>query len=363
MTPVRSRRDARDFLMLPESLYRDEPNWCPPLWAADAALLDRERHPFHAHAEVEYFLAPGAGRVAAILNHAHNDFHRERIGFFGFFDCVDDPAVAGGLLSAAEEWLRARGCTAVRGPCNFSTNETCGQLVDGFDTPPYILTTWHPPYTARRIEAAGYRGVKDLLGYQLHKAHSHEERFNRVAELIRRRLNVRLRPMKVRRFHEEIQIIHDVYNSGWERNWGFVPMTGPEIEWMARDLKPLVLPHLCTVAEVDGRPIGFALAIPDVNRIIKEIGGRLWPLGWRRLLSGIKAIDTCRVVALGSRPEFQATGLGALFYLNLLDKAPAGGVPGGELSWILEDNVPMNKAAVEMGARFSKRWRIYERAL
>jgi GNAT superfamily N-acetyltransferase len=299
--------------------------------------------------------------VAAIVNHAHDRHWGGRDGFFGFFDCEDDPVAAAGLLSAAELWLAARGRALARGPMNFSTNETCGQLVEGFETPPYVLTTWHPPYTARLLEGAGYRGVKELLGYMLHKDMVRTEKLRRVARIVERRTGVTIRNLDLARFDEELEVVQRIYNEGWSDHWGFVPMTEAEVRKMAADLRPVLLPYITFVAEVAGRPVGFALAIPEINRILRRIRGRLFPLGWLELLAGVKKLDTCRIVALGMLPEYQRAGLGTLFYLRLMEDGPGNGIDSGELSWVLEDNALMNRAAVEMGGRLYKRWRIYEK--
>jgi GNAT superfamily N-acetyltransferase len=367
ITPVRSRAERRTFLELPAALYGGVPAWVPPIWAQEARLLDRARHPFHRHAEVEYFLAlrDGApvGRIAAIVNRAHNEFRNDAIGFFGFFDCADDATVAAELTGAAEAWLRARGRSAARGPYNFSPNETCGLLVEGFDDPPYVMTPYHPPYVARLLEGAGYRGVKDLLGYMLREETLNREKLGRVAQIAERRSGVVIRPIDVGRFDQELAAVRAIYNHGWADHWGFVPMTPEEFAGMAADLKPLVRPFLCFIAEVGGKPVGFALAIPEINRLVKKCGGRLFPFGWLTLLWGLRSLDTCRIVALGMLPEYQRLGLGALLYLRLMQDGPANGYHSAELSWILEDNAPMNRAAVEMGGRLYKRWRIYEKEL
>lgn len=364
---VLTRSDRKTFLKLPAALYRDVPQWIPPLWRAEAELLDRARHPFHRHAEVEYFLAHRegvpVGRIAAIVNRAHNEHHLDRAGFFGFLDCVDDASILRGLLGAAEGWLRDRRRNCARGPFNFSPNETCGLLVEGFDDPPYVLTPYHPAYLHRRMEAVGYAGVKDLLGYMLRDENLARDKLRRVAAIAERRTGVTLRSIDPNRLGEEMEAVREIYNTGWKRHWGFVPMTEAEFEKMAHDLKPLVLPWICWIAEADGRPVGFALAIPDINRIVQKIGGRLFPFGWLRLLIGLKRIDTCRIVALGLLPEHQRSGIGTLFYLKLMEDGPAHGLHSAELSWVLEDNTLMNRAIVEMGGQLYKRWRIYEKAL
>ncbi len=357
----------RPFIDLAWKTNAGDPNWVPPLRMAVEPLLDRRKHPFHRHAEVAYFLAErggeAVGRVAAIVNRAHNDYHGDTVGFFGFFESVDDPAVAGALLDAAAGWLRARGRTVMRGPMNFSTNEECGLLVDGFDSPPTIMMTHNPRFYGALLEGAGMEKARDLLAYWIPGGRV-PERLVRGAERIARRDRVRVRTLRMDRLDEEIRIIERVYNAAWNRNWGFVPMTAAEFAAMAKDLKPVADPDLCLIAEVDGEAVGFSLALPDLNQALKHLpDGRLFPFGLLKLLWHKRKIDVARLITLGFTPEYQKAGLGTLLYLKTFETGIRKGYRGAEASWILEDNWEMRRAIERIGAYVVKTYRIYDRAL
>lgn len=365
--PVAGRRDRRRFLMLPWRIYEDDPAWVPPLLTERKTLLDRRKHPFHEHADVEYFLARRdgdiVGRIAAIVNHRHNEFHDERTGFFGFFESVDDPAVASALLATAEDWVARRGMDRIRGPMNFSTNEECGLLVDGFDRPPTVMMTHARPYYGRLIESAGYEKGKDLLAYRIDDPDP-PERLVRGVERIRRRQGLTLRPMDMRNFRDEVARVQEVYNTAWERNWGFVPMTDAEFRHMAKELKPVVNPELCLIAEnEEGEPVGFVLALPDFNMALKRINGRLLPFGLLKLLWHSRKIDALRVITLGLNPGYRRKGVDAMMYLEIFRRGTAEGFRTAECSWILEDNWDMRRALERMGARADKTYRIYDKPL
>lgn len=363
---VEGRRDLRRFLRLPWSIYAGDPHWVPPLLVEQRKLLDRERHPFHEHADVEYFLARRGdrvvGRIAAIVNHRHIDFHEEKVGFFGFFECEDDPASARALLGAAEDWLRQRGMRAARGPMNFSTNEECGLLVDGFDTPPMIMMTHNPPYYRRLLESAGYGKAKDLLAYYL-VDDGVPARLVRGVERVQKRAGAVIRPLRMKRLEQEIEIIRDIYNSAWERNWGFVPMTDAEFDEMARQLKQIVNPEICLIAEVDGAPVGFALALPDFNQAVRHADGRLLPLGLFKVLWHARRIDAARVITLGVKPSHRRLGLDAMMMLRIWQKGTASGYHRGECSWILEDNWDMRRIMERLGGVVYKTYRIVEKPI
>lgn len=364
--PVRGRRDLGRFLRLPWRIYQRDSAWVPPLLVDQKTLLNRDKHPFHQHADVEYFLAwrgdDLVGRIAAIVNHRHVEFHDERTGFFGFFESVHDPAVGVALLGAAEAWVAARRMERIRGPMNLSTNEECGLLVAGFEDPPLVMMAHHPPYYADLLEAAGYAKAKDLLAYWLDDS-TPPERLVRGVARVEARLGVRVRPLELRRFREEVARIQEVYNSAWERNWGFVPMTDAEFAHLARDLRPVVEPSLCVIAETDAEPVGFALALPDYNQALSRIDGRLFPLGLFKLLWYRRKIDRARVLTLGLKPGYRRTGLDAVLYLRLFQAGARTGYHRGECSWILEDNWDMRRGLERMGARVHKTYRIYEKAL
>jgi len=332
-------------------------------------LLDRRKNPFFAHAEAEYFLAERpaigvVGRIAAIHNRAHNGFHQDRVGFFGFFECVNNQAVANALFEAAALWLRVRGLDTMRGPASFSTNEECGLLVEGFDTPPTVLNPHNPTYYPQLVESAGFAKAKDLLQY---RSISPElpERLNQAAYKVRERLRVTLRPIDMRRFQKEIEVVKVLYNGAWERNWGFVPLTDAEMDSIAEQFKSILIPELFVFAERDGEPMGLAIAVPDMNVALKtNRSGRLFP-GIIRILWRwkVKKIDRLRIVLLGVLKEYRGTGAAEMLYHWIWTRGTAIGFRWGEAGWVLEDNAPMNKGLEFMGFEPYKRLRLYDRAL
>ena len=359
----------REFLHLPWRIYADDPVWVPPLLADQKSALDPKRHPFHEHAEVEHFLARRdgrvVGRVSAIVNRLHNEFHDERTGFFGLFESVDDAGVARALLDTAEAWLRARGMTVARGPMNLSTNDELfspGVLIDGFERPPVLMMGHNPPYYARLIEAAGYGKSKDLYSYWL-EAGVTPANLSAGLERLAKRYGVTIRPIELSRFAEEVRLLEEIYNSAWERNWGFVPMTPAEFAHMARQLKPIVDPGLALVAEVKGEPVGFGVGLPDYNQALKHLNGRLFPFGIFKLLWHRRRIDAVRVLTLGLKPPFRRMGIDALICLRMIENAQPKGRARGEMSWILEDNTMMRRAAENMGGFICKTYRVYEKPL
>lgn len=364
--PVESRRDADLFDALPHRLYAGDPHWTPPL-RADERDLWSPSHPFWGHARAQRFVAFRAGapvgRIAAIHNARHREFHRDGAGFWGFFDVADDADGARALLEHAEDWLRRLGCDVARGPCNPSTNETAGLLVEGHHDAPAVEMTYHPPHVRRLVETAGYRGVMDLLAWRLEADRLRFDRFERVVERLRERRRIVIRPVNLRDYDAEVERVLDLYNRAWERNWGFVPMTPQEFRHAARRFRPLLRPHLNFVAEHEGRPVGFAMAVPDIAPALRANRGRLLPFGWVPLARIILRPSHIRVVALGVLPEARAWGVGPMLYLEYFRRGIAAGIRSAEVGWILETNAPMNKPIAEMGGRLVKRYRIYERPL
>jgi GNAT superfamily N-acetyltransferase len=366
---IRSAGEPKDFTRfvdLPFHLYRNDPCWVPPLKSDVRLLFDRAKNPFFQHAEVEPFLAwrdgRVVGRITAIDNRAHNEFHEDKVGFFGFFECEDDPEAAQALFDRAEQWVAARGKDRLRGPMNFSTNDDCGSLVDGFDTPPAIMMPHNPPYHARLYEGARFVKEKDLLAYWL--GHDNPpERIVRGAELIRKRKSIVTRSMDMKKFDSEVDLIRLIYNSAWEKNWGFIPMTQAEIEHMAKQLKPVVDPEMVVFAEVRGEPIGFVLGLPDFNVALKHMGGSLFPFGIFAMLYWQRKIHHCRVLTLGVKPGYRASGVDTLLYYEMFLRGHKQGYPGGEFSWVLEDNLAMRKPLESMGATAYKTYRVYDRVV
>jgi GNAT superfamily N-acetyltransferase len=371
--PVRTRRDLRAFISFPYRLHARDPIWVPPLRRDVATLLSRRRNPFFDHAEAEYFLAERqgkvVGRIAAIANRLHNEFHHDRVGFFGFFESVDDPEVAQALLDATADWLRARGLDTLRGPTSFSTNDEAGLLVDGFATPPTVLMPHNPQYYLPLLERAGLAKARDLLVYQggsMTAAVPTPERLQRGVELIRRRMGLEVRPLRLRDFAAEVDRIKQLYNRSWERNWGFVPMTDHEIDHLAKQFRPVVVPELAPILERNGEPIGFALALPDLNVVLRRHrNGRFLPAALDLLwsLRRLPRIGRLRILLLGVLPEFRGKGLDALLYHWIWEHGNRLGIHWGEAGWILEDNAAMNASLLKMGFTVYKTYRMFERPL
>ena len=371
--PVEGARQLRQFIDVPWQVYdrRAHPQWVPPLRLMVREALDTRRNRFYARADRALWVALRSGRpvgrIAAIENRAHNDFHGDRVGFFGFFEALDDQEAATALVDTAAEWLRARGLTALRGPVSPSTNHECGLLVRGFEAHPTFMTSWNPQYYPALLEGAGLAGVKDLLGYFVPMDDPRfvlPARFESHARRARARQRLTFRDLDMRRWKQEVALCWDVYNGAWEANWGFVPMARDEFEQMADGLKHIVSPRLAFAAEIDGEPAGVCLAVPDYNELLKRIpSGRLLPTGLVKILLGRRRLRTARVMMLGVKPQFRGTGIFALFTHELYRRGRESGVIGGEASWILEDNELMNRPLRALGLEEYRRWRIYEKPL
>jgi GNAT superfamily N-acetyltransferase len=337
-----------------------------------AALLSRRKNPFFEHAEAEYFLAERAGkvvgRIAAISNRLHNETHADRVGFFGFFETVNDQAVADALLAAAADWCRARGHDRLRGPASFSVNDECGLLVDGFESAPTLMMPHNPRYYVDLLERAGFTKAKDLLVWQggsEDRYHPVPERLARGTELIRRRQGITLRGLDMKHFDAEVEQIKRIYNAAWEKNWGFVPMTDRELDHLAEQFKPIVVPEIVPFAVKDGQVIGFGIVLPDLNEVFRHSrSGRLLPL-LPRLLWKVKTrrYKRARILLLGILPEYQGKGIDAMLYHWIWTRCGELGITWGEAGWILEDNPAMNAGLEKMTFRVYKTYRLYDRPL
>jgi hypothetical protein len=360
---VDNKGALKHFIELPYRLYRNDPHWVPPLRIAVKELLDKAKHPFYANAETELFLAlregKVVGRVAAILDQAHNRFHEEKAGFFGFFESENDPAVASALLTAARKWVSGKGAEFLRGPVNPSTNYECGMLIDGFDSDPMVMMTYNPRYYPTLMEQTGLRKAMDLLAY-LSNANTIEMRkIDRVADKVLKS-GITVRPINMKDFDAEVDRVWEVYDSAWARNWGFIPMTREEFKAQGKEMKMILKPELVLIGEVGDRVVGFALALPDVNQAMKRANGNLFPTGLLKILYYQRLIKSVRVLALGVVEEYRPSGLAAGFYATLVRNARKLGFGDCEMSWILEDNVLMNRSLEVMGAKRYKTYRIYE---
>jgi GNAT superfamily N-acetyltransferase len=369
---ARTRRDIKRFIDLPYRLHARDPVWVPPLRRDVALLLSRTKNPFFEHAEAEYLIAERngevVGRIAAISNRLHNETHDDKVGFFGFFESVDDQAVANALLNAAADWCRSRGHNVLRGPASFSVNDECGLLVDGFETPPTLMMPHNPRYYVPLLERAGFAKAKDLWVYQGGSEEGYipvPERLARGTELIRQRQGITLRSLNMRNFEGEVERIKELYNAAWEKNWGFVPMTEHEIDHLAEQFKPVVIPELVPIAEKDGKLIGFGIALPDLNVVFRRHrSGRLFPMIVDLLLSlKLKRIRRARILLLGIHPEYRGKGIDAMLYHWIWTKSGERRIYWGEAGWILEDNPAMNAGLEKMTFRVYKTYRLYDRAI
>jgi hypothetical protein len=367
---VEGKRDLMTFIKLPNELYKREKNHIPYLISDRKNFLDKKKNPFFEHSRAAYYLAykngKAVGRIAAIVNDLHNEYHNEKVGFFGFFDCIDDFETASALLSAAENFVRKEGMQIIRGPMNFSTNDEIGLLVDGFESDPVFMMTWNPPYYIELFKKLGLEKVEDVFAYYVDDSKPPSDRIKRIVEKIKSRRRVTIRKINMNDFDKELELVREIYNKAWSRNWGFVPMTPAEFRHIAEDFKKLVDPDLVFLAFIDDKPAGFSLAMPDYNAVFKKMNGRLFPFGLfkflyytkvKRLMAGV------RLITMGIVHDFQKIGLDMVFFVETFVEGPKRGYHWGELSWILERNTLMNKAATAMGARVYKTYRIYDKAL
>jgi len=376
ISPVRSESELMTFIRFPWEVYRGDPYWVPPLISERRSFLDRARSPFFQHARAEYFLARRGekvvGTIAAFTNDLYNQFQQVNTGFFGFFEVLDDPQAAAALLATAETWARQAGHATILGPAQFSTNDEVGLLVDGFQDAPRMLMTYNPPRYMGYLDTAGYKTAMNLWAYSLAIAdfvRNKPEKLERIAAKVLDRGNLRVRHIDMKRFDHEVEFVKKIYNTSWERNWGFVPMTGPEFDRLAEQLEPLIDPELVIVVECEGEPVGFGLTLPDMNEPLRLAYPRpstpealtmlkmLWHWKVRR------RHDWLRVIALGVLPEFRGKGVDGLMYLETAKAAVPKGYKYAEMSWILENNEMMNRAIRSLGGRVYKTYRVYEKGL
>lgn len=363
---VVTRKEKSQFFKLPWRLYRNDPNWIPPLRQNQLELLNYKSHPYYDHNEIQTFLAlrdgEPVGRVAAITNSVHCERYKERRGFFGFFESEDDQRIADALFDAVKQWFSQRDVHAIRGPMNPSMNYECGLLIDGFDTPPTFMMTYNHPYYAALIENCGFEKVEDMYAFWGHidMISGLDKKLDFVIEECKRRFDLKLRPMDRSRFREEVRMFLDIYNRSLVGTWGFAPMSEGEVDHMASSLKHLIVPEMTTVAEADGQVIGATFGLLDYNPRIKQIDGRLFPFGFIKLLRNKKAIKRVRIIAANVIPEYQKWGVGLVLLNRVLPDALAWGIEEGEFSWVLESNHLSFKTLKRSGAKITKQYRLYD---
>ncbi len=364
--PVRTWRERSQFLQLPWDLHRRDPNWIPPLRTNQKEMVGFKHHPFYNDAQGQAFLAlqggRAVGRVHAILNHAHNRYHKENRGFFGFFESIDDAGVATALFEAVRQWFATKGITQVRGPVNPSLNYECGLLIDGFDSPPMFGMTYNPPYYPLLIEASGFAKVEDLFAFWGHveMLDKLDKKLAFIVEECQRRFDIKLRRFNTRQFNREVRMFLDIYNQSLQGTWGFVPLSEGEIEHIGSSMKHLIVPEMTTVAEIEGRPVGAQFGLLDYNPRIKQSDGRLFPFGFIRLLWNRRGIKRVRLISTNVIPEYQKWGLGLVIAARLVPEVRAWGIEEAEFSWVLESNKLSYGTLKRGGAKITKTYRLYD---
>lgn len=368
---VTNEVDKMKFIKFPWKIYKNYPNWVPPLIFDVKNNLDSRKNPFYQHSRIELFLAYHGseivGRIAGIINDNHNKFHEDKVGFWGYFDCMNDNNVSSALFDAVKEFLLSKGMDTMRGPINLSTNDELGLLVDSFDKMPFILTLYNPEYYIKLVEDYGFVKAKDLYAYQLTddiiNNKKQMDKLERVSNIVLKRENLSIRKINFSNFNDEVETLLSVYNNAWEKNWGFVPMTKDEFFHVAKMLKTVADPDYIYIAEHKGKPVGFSLTLPDFNLIFKKINGKLFPFGAIKILTGRKKINRIRVFAMGIVREFQKKGTEAVFIRDTISNGIKKGVSECEISWVLEDNIPMVQTAENLGAKRYKTYRLYDKKI
>ncbi len=365
---VQNKKDLRRFMDFPYRLYSGDKNYVPELRIIQKETLNKKKNPFFKHADADYFIALNndgkvVGRIGAITNQVYVDHWKENYGFFGFFDSEDDKEIVKALFDTAIEWLKERGVKGFYGPVNPSTNDTCGTLIDGFDTPPYFMMTHNKNYYDKLLLDYGLQKKMDLISYSLFEEKI-PERMIRLSESIEKRLEsqgITIRKADFKNIKDEVPKLRYIYNKAWEDNWGFMPMTVEEFDMLVKELKFITSPELVYIVEDKGEPVAFSVSLPDVNEILIKIrNGRLFPFNFLKLIRFKKKVTRMRVLTLGIIEKYRKTGIDACLYIKTTKGGAGMGYHKGEASWILETNVAMNRALETMNGDPYKKFRIYK---
>ena len=359
---VKDKRDLLRFIEFPLALYRDEPLYTPQL-TNDLKVHFSPKNPFFKDADVEFFLAVKdgkiAGRIAAILNHLHISYQKENTGFFGFFESIDDPDVAKALLDTVSQYLKEKGMTVMRGPMNFSTNEECGFMIEGFEEASMLMIPYNFPYYNRLMKDCGLAKAKDLHAYIISVEEALPDKILRVAAIAEKR-GITVRQVTKDNFMTAMRSFREVYNAAWGNNWSFIPMTEDELEYSATRLKPLVVPDMTIVAEMGGEPVGFLGMLPDFNFVLRKMHGRLNPITVIKALYYSRKIRDLRLLLLGIKPEYRNKGVDGILFREAFKGVKRGKYKRVEFSWILEDNINIIRLVEMIGGKLYKKFRIYE---
>lgn len=372
VSEVATGRERDAFIKFPWRIYRDDPAWVPPLIMERKEFLDRQKHPFYAHGDAALFLARRngeiVGRIMASDDPNYNAEHQSNTGCFGLFECVDDRAVASALFDAGAAWLRRKGRDQIMGPIDYSTNYVYALLIEGFQHPPSVLTAHNPPYYQGLIESCGFAKAKDFFAWWFGEAGPADIRLRRVARYLQKRHSVKIRKGVLKNIREEGRRLRQIYNQAWEKNWGFVPFTEAEFEFLTKEMKPLLVPEWTLFAEIGDEPVGFVLCLPDINVALKHVNGRLTtfglPIGLIKLLYHKSRIKTVRLIALGVVEKYRRYGIAEMLVQRVIDEVMIKReMTGGDLSLTLEDNYMINHFVESIGAKQYKRYRIYSKSL
>jgi len=368
ITLATTKKERKQFINFPYQHYADDENWIPPLKMEQKKLIDTENNPFYKNGDIALFLAEQdgkpCGRIAAIQDRRYNEHHNNKTGFFGFFECINDQSVANLLFKVAGDWLKQRGHTDVLGPANPSMMDEIGVLVDGFEYEPSFMMPYHKPYYDNLITTAGLEKEMDMYAFRVTQATVTLDRIYRAEEIVRRRLpKLKIREIDTKNLDQEVEIVRNIFNQAWSQNWGFIPLSKEELEELAKDLKLILDPKVAHVAEIDGEPVAFSIALPDLNQALKHTDGTLFPTGIFKLLWHRRNIDQIRTALMGVVPEYQGKGIDALLHKEAIINGREVGYNSSELSWVLESNKNMIRVAEKLGANIEKTYRMYQKDL
>ena len=364
--PVSSKAQQKAFVRFAWDHYKGDPNWIPPLIHSIQELVNYRKHPFYENAQCQTFLAMDGdrivGRIAAIIDHNHNEHHKELRGMFGFFESTDDQNVANALFDTAKEWFAAKNIFLMRGPANPSQNYEWGMLTEGFDSPPTFLMTYNKPYYDKLVKGYGFEKAQDLLSYEapVEMLDSLDPKLLFVATEATKRFNIDVRPISKKNFANDVGIFLKIYNSALLAQWGFTPMSESELSATAANLKFLIATEMTTIAEVKGEGVGITFGLLDYNPLIKKINGKLYPFGWLRLLWGRRKLKRVRLMSTNVSPEYQRWGLGIVLMARMVPEVREWGIETGEFSWVLESNKLSRGTLERSGLVANKTYRIYD---
>jgi len=368
---VHNKKDLMKFIKFPFKLYKKDRQWVAPLISDQKTFFDPRKNPYFKHSEVQLFLAYKknklVGRISAQTNTNHNRVHEDKVGFFGFFECIDDQEVADALFNAARDWIKTKGLDTMRGPASFSVNDECGLLMDAFDQSPLVMMTYNPEYYIKLFQNYGLEKSMDLLAYSA-EVKPPPERLKRLSDNIEKRGHFNVRSLKTKnkkKLRKDIEKIFTIYEEAWEKNWGYVPMSADEFDLLVDSLLPIILPELVFIAEIDGKPVGLAVTMPDYNFVLKKMRGRMLPFGWLKFLYYKNYIPSLRVVIMGVLDAYKGRGIDVVMYCKTHEVAQNHKIKfkEAEFSWILESNTMMNKIAKTLDAKVYKTYRMFDKKI